>query len=259
MKIISPFILSVFFNTVYSQSSNSHLEVIHPSIIVKDMMSWLYYQRDHLVWSSDYISYNTSMMIIPRNEFLDSLCTGKYLPLLIEKGDSSKCYQLYSMDQLVDKDIVSTIINMAQVQLRYYKWEKLMLPDLNFIDLKGNVYNRETTKDKVIVLNCWFVHCKPCVAEIPSLNQLVKKYKNRKDILFLALTFDSAENIIHFLKQNPFNYAIVPDKEDYLTTKLNIVGYPTQIVVNRQGLIVKIIESNKINELIDILNKEINN
>lgn len=258
MKIIPAFILSIFFNTVYSQPSNDHLGVVPPSVIVKDMMSWLCYQRDHLVWSADYISYNTSMRIIPRNEFLDSLCTGKYLPLQIETGDSSKCYQLYSIGQSVDKDIVSTIINMAQVQLRYYKWEKLLLPDLNFIDLKGNVYNKETTKDKVIVLNCWFVHCKPCVAEIPSLNQLVKKYKKRKDILFLALTFDSAENIIHFLKQTPFNYAIIPNKEEYLTTKLNILGYPTQIVVNRQGLIVKIIESNKINELIDIVNKEIN-
>lgn len=259
MKIISSFILSIYLTTAYSQSSNSLLEVVPPSIIVKDMMSWLYYQRDHLVWSADYISYNTSMRIIPKNEFLDSLCTGKYLPLQIETGDNSKCYQLYKMDQSVDKDIVSTIINMAQVQLRYYKWEKLLLPDLNFTDLNGNVYNRETTKDKVIVLNCWFVHCKPCVAEIPSLNQLVKKYKNRKDILFLALTFDSAENIIHFLKQTTFNYAIVPDKEDYLTTRLNIVGYPTQIVVNRQGRIVKIIESNKINELTDIINKVINN
>ena len=46
--------------------------------------------------------------------------------------------------------------------------------------------NRIRTKDlkgKINVINFWFMKCAPCIAEIPALNTLVKKYKG-KDINF---------------------------------------------------------------------------
>lgn len=252
------FILFIFLSlSSFSQSANDKLPVVDPSEIIKNLMGWLYYERDYLVWSADYITLDTSLQIISKNEFLERLTTGRYLPLKIRTGEASLSYQLYELKKSVDSDIVVTIKNLAQKQLQYYKMEGLILPDFNFVDLENNLYNIETAKDKIIVLNCWFVECQPCVAEIPSLNQLVKQLGKRKDILFIALTIDSAAVIRKFLNKNTFKYAIVPDKEDYLRNKLNIIAYPTHLIINRQGMIVKVIESNKISELIDVLIKEL--
>ena len=253
------FVLFVFFTlSSFSQSAttNDIRPVVDPSEIVKDIMSWLYYQRDHLAWSTDYVTLDTSLHAISKSEFLECLTTGRYLPLKIKTSDAL-CYQLYELGKSVDKDIVVAIKNMAKNELHYYKMEGLPLPDFNFIDLDSNVYNKETIKNKIVVLNCWFVRCIPCVAEMPSLNQLVKQFEKRKDILFVALALDPADDIRKFLNKNIFKYAIVSDKEDYLSNKLKIIGYPTQLIINRQGVIVKVLESNKISELIDVLTKEI--
>lgn len=252
------FILFLFLSlSSYSQSAKDKLTVVDPSEIIKDLMSWLYYERDYLVWSADYIALDTSLQIISKNEFLERLTTGRYLPLKIRTEGASLCYQLYELKKPVDNDIVATIKNIAQKQLQYYKMEGLILPDFNFVDLENNLYNIESTKDKIILLNCWFVECQPCVAEIPSLNQLVKQFGKRKDILFVALTINSEAVIRKFLTENTFKYAIVPDKEDYLKNKLKIIGYPTHLIINRRGAIVKVIESNKISDLREVLIKEL--
>lgn len=53
-------------------------------------------------------------------------------------------------------------------------------------DLTGKTVHLEALKGKVVVLNFWFVECKPCVSEIPELNELVFDFQ-KEDIVFMAL------------------------------------------------------------------------
>jgi cytochrome oxidase Cu insertion factor (SCO1/SenC/PrrC family) len=161
------------------------------------------------------------------------------------------------MDNNVNNDIRETIKNKAQMTYRYLQFEGSSLPGFNFVDLNGNVYNAETTKGKVVILNCWFIHCRACNEEMPELNKIVEQVQNRKDIVFIGLAFDKADLLKQVLTKKEFRYAIIPEKENYLMNELGIVYYPTHIIVNREGKIVKVIEGS-VNELINVLNKELN-
>lgn len=227
-----------------------------PVEIFRDLMKWLYYERDQLFWSAEYITLDSDLRLIPKKEFLEQLATGRFLPLRINKKDQPLSYQLYVMDSTANKDVVTTIKNMAQTQLHFHMMEGTGLPEFEYADIAGNIYNPETTKGKIVVINCWFVRCKPCVAEIPDLNMLVKKYA-KKGVVFIALTFDSTDEIKRFLKDMPFAYGIVPDMESYLGNHLKIQAYPTHLVISRNGLINKVIQSNKIGELTSVIEKEL--
>ncbi len=170
-----------------SQPSKYKGSVVPPAEITKDLMSWLYYQRDYMAWSSDYETLDVSSRTITKGEFLHRLTTGAYLPLRIKTSDSSLCYQLFKLDNTEDKAIGNTIKDKAQLIYRYFKMEGKPLPGLNFTDLNGDVYDAHTTKGKTVVLNCWFIRCKPCNEEMPRLNELVKQFENREDIVFLGL------------------------------------------------------------------------
>lgn len=213
-------------------------------------------------WSADFKALDTSSQPMERKEFLRELTTGNYLPVKIQTDDASLCYQLYHMDSNVDKNIGETIKNQAQITYRYVQYEGSSLPGFNFVDLHGNAYSAESTKGKIIVLNCWYIHCVPCNQEMPELNKIVDQVKNRNDIVFIGLAFDKADSLRQFLTQKEFKYAIVPEKENYLMNELGIVRYPTHIIINRQGKIVKIIEGGVndggINGFINALNKELN-
>jgi peroxiredoxin len=251
------FAITILFSLV-SCSSTSKYEgpVLEPSAITKDMMSWLYYDRDQMQWSADFQPLDTLSKPMVKSDFLELLSTGNYLPVRIKTRDSALCYQLYPINGNVDQVIRETIRNKAQTAYRYLQMEGSSLPGFNFTDLNGNVYNRGTTKGKVVVLNCWFIHCQACNEEMPDLNKLVEQTKGRKDIVFLGLAFDKPDSLKNFLTKKNFEYAIVAEKEDYMRNDLGIIYYPTHIIVNREGKIAKVIDGG-MNELIDALNKEI--
>lgn len=51
-------------------------------------------------------------------------------------------------------------------------------------------YNKNYVDDKLIVLNTWATWCKPCIEEIPLLNQMKSNYSDNENITFLSLSID---------------------------------------------------------------------
>jgi thiol-disulfide isomerase/thioredoxin len=85
----------------------------------------------------------------------------------------------------------------------------------------------------VTVYNFWFVACKPCVDEIPVLNQLATKYNN-DSVRFIAITFDKPEKIQAFLVKNPFHFMIGILPQESINKIKKISFYPFTAIVNRQ-------------------------
>jgi hypothetical protein len=52
------------------------------------------------------------------------------------------------------------------------------------VDINGNEYSLDELKGKIIVMNFWFVECKPCIMKMPELNEIVEMYKNNEDVIF---------------------------------------------------------------------------
>ena len=100
-------------------------------------------------------------------------------------------------------------------------------------DINGNNYSLESLKGKVIVINFWFVECKPCVMEMTELNKLVEKYKH-KEVVFLGFAINEKEKIEQFLKKTNFNYNVVADAKG-LVGSYGITSFPTHIVIDKNS------------------------
>ena len=105
-----------------------------------------------------------------------------------------------------------------------------------FTDINGNKYDLRELTGKVLVFNFWFINCPPCRQEIPELNQLYAKYKDNKEVVFLAIALDEKYDIQQFIKTNPFLYPIISDGRFY-TQKYGVSSYPTHLVVGKDGLV----------------------
>jgi hypothetical protein len=92
------------------------------------------------------------------------------------------------------------------------------------------------------------------VQEMPDLNLLVKEYRKRKDIIFISLATDTNQELESFLTKKTFSYAIVPTQKSYISEILEISSYPTHIVIDKKGLISKVVGNYK--ELAIALKKE---
>ncbi len=250
MRLFDSILIVELLLTSCMGNSQTNQPLVKPKEIQKDLMSWLYYERDNMVWSGNYVTYDESNNKITKKEFLTVLTDGTYLPLRLI-SDTSICYKLYKLNDKAKIEFGDVIKNKAMIQLRFYNMEGLPLPDYQFTDLENNIYNKVTTEGKIVVIKGWFINCIPCVKEFPRLNKLVKEYKDRNDILFVSLAFDKEDKLREFLKKTTLKYETVPDRENYLRNVLRVDGYPVHIILNKEGLVVNV--TNDIEEMIDVL------
>ena len=136
-----------------------------------------------------------------------------------------------------------SIINKVRYDFKYestknekiYSLENKKLPELNLRNLKSKKVKLNDLRGKVTFINLWFTNCFPCVNEIPLLNILRDKYK--KDVNFVAITFDSKERVKKFLNKKKFNFEHLINAKSYLKKELGNRSYPKIIILDKDGII----------------------
>ena len=177
--------------------------------------------------------YDENFNLIDAAQFMNLVMSNTYVPE--PYLDKTKAVKAFVMRKATDQE--KTIMQRMQQGMPEEQSALIgtPMPSFEVTDIKGNVYQSSAIKGKVIVLNFWFVECKPCVMEIPELNEISKLFK-KDDIIFLGLATNQKKQLIKFLKTTPFYYKIVPESQQ--TAQLfNVSGYPTSIIINKEGII----------------------
>lgn len=107
-----------------------------------------------------------------------------------------------------------------------------------FRDGSGKIIALSDLKGKVVFLNFWATWCPPCRAEMPSMNDLYKKYSTDPDIVFITVDTDNNyKKAKKFLDRRRFMlplYTVASEiPADLFAGKL-----PTTLVIDKQGKIV---------------------
>lgn len=102
-------------------------------------------------------------------------------------------------------------------------------------DMDGNAINLSDLKGSVVAINFWFIGCKPCIMEMPELNEIVEKFEGEK-VEFIAVALDSKGSLRAFEEKREFNYNIVPDGRS-VAHLYGIQGYPTHCIIDQEGKI----------------------
>jgi thiol-disulfide isomerase/thioredoxin len=113
-----------------------------------------------------------------------------------------------------------------------------LLPfDFTLSGLQGDKFALNSLKGKVTVLDFWATWCRPCRSQHPLYEQVRAKFKNRDDVVFLAVNTDEDREVV-----SPFLDAQKWDKkiyfEDGLQNALRVNSIPTTVVLDRQGGVV---------------------
>ena len=112
-------------------------------------------------------------------------------------------------------------------------------PAFELTTLDGKTYTKDQLKGKIFLVNFWFTRCGPCIMEMPEMNEMVKEFQD-DGIIFLAPTFDDESQVRKFLEKREFIYESIPDVKDFCV-EMNVRSYPTHFVVNREGIIDKVV------------------
>lgn len=105
----------------------------------------------------------------------------------------------------------------------------------NFSELKG---------EKLTLIDFWTTWCKPCNKAIPELNKIYATYKD-KGVAIIGISCDGPRSIAKVAplsKSLQIQYPILLDIDSEIKNRLNLMAFPTLILVNSKGKIIWIHE-----------------
>ena len=177
--------------------------------------------------------YNIEGKRIKGAEMMEAMMSGNYSPVFyIDKNKEIKAAVL-RMATEEEKKMMKEMLAIMSSQSELIGKDAFIF---TATDINGNEYSLNSLKGKIIVMNFWYVECKPCVIEMPELNKLVKNYKN-KDVVFLGFATNDKSKIDSFLKKKDFSYNIIPNSKK-IAAAYKVSGYPTNIVIDKNSKIV---------------------
>ena len=134
-------------------------------------------------------------------------------------------------------------------------WRGRAAPVFERIDLNGREVSLTELKGKIVVLAFWYTDCKSCIREMPTLNKMANSYKN-EEVVFLAPTKNIALDVKDFLKNQKFDFKILPNTSS-LGRRYGVMTYPMYFIIDQQGT-VQFCQYNASKETLKTLSTQIN-
>ncbi len=112
------------------------------------------------------------------------------------------------------KTLLSILGTLAIASGAYAAEKKADVPNVTLAEVKigelitGPAVDLTNTAGKAVVIECWGIHCGPCLASLPHMEQLAKR--NKADTIFIGAhsqngTDDEVKDVV---KKNKLSYTI---------------------------------------------------
>ena len=111
------------------------------------------------------------------------------------------------------------------------------------VDRYGVKYTEDICKDyDLTIINLWEPWCKPCVSELPALNNLYRNYKD-KGVLILGVysETDMEREVYDLMSYYNISYPLLHSSSDF--KKYSTGHIPTTIFVDKDGYIINVDKS----------------
>ncbi|MBI3741813.1 MAG: TlpA family protein disulfide reductase [Chloroflexi bacterium] len=115
-----------------------------------------------------------------------------------------------------------------------------LAPEIALKDLSGNTMRLSDLQGKPVHVTFWATWCAPCRAEMPIFEKKYQQYKDSKNLVVLGVRIqdDAGPDVVtKFLRELGVTFPIVNDIDGVATNAYRIRGLPTNVFIDRNGVI----------------------
>jgi len=114
---------------------------------------------------------------------------------------------------------------------------KQTAPDFTLASNKGKNIRLKDLRGKVIMINFWATWCAPCRKELPLLNNLYNKYKN-KGFVLLGVNIDEKSTLANkMIKELKINFPVLFDKTQTTSEAYDLKAMPSTFIIDKNGIV----------------------
>ena len=111
-------------------------------------------------------------------------------------------------------------------------------PDFSITTSEGEYISLDDLKGKVVLLDFWGTWCPPCVASLPALRNLNKKFAKSEKFVMVGISSDGDEDKWrNFIVKQEMVWPQFLDRQRTVLRAFRISAFPTYIVLDHEGVI----------------------
>lgn len=117
------------------------------------------------------------------------------------------------------------------------KFPQLVLKDIDLNNEKIVLPER-----KIILVDFWFSRCKPCLTQLPKLKEIYEKFAITNKFEIIGISTDKTVNIDLWKKrigENHLKWQNYLDENAFESNNEMIIGFPTNFLVDMNGIVIK--------------------
>jgi len=133
---------------------------------------------------------------------------------------------------------------VTQVDRLYYDMGILGIPnivptmEIILEDLDGNRAKLSDLRGKVVFLNFWATWCPACRVEMPSMEELHQRLRER-DFAMVAISMQEPAPLVRdYFEKHNLSFTALLDPDGQIGSRFGVVSIPTTYILNRQGGII---------------------
>ncbi len=111
-------------------------------------------------------------------------------------------------------------------------------PPFDLPALGGDLHRLEEVRGEVVLLNFWATWCGPCREELPILEALHEELDD-EGLAIIGVNVDGGDDlhVQRFTDQQGLSFVNLRDPEQRVARRYAVRGYPTTVVIDRDGQI----------------------
>ena len=156
----------------------------------------------------------------------EALQVGIFPALLIQALAKLDATQLASTDSKAVTEAVRTLTEHPT---------QALAPALKLTALDGKLYDLTNYRGKTVLVNFWATWCPACVEEIPSLNNLQKKFSTDDFVILSVVLGEEQADIKRFLERIPADYPVLLDSDNTLMEPWQLRAFPSTFLIDKTG------------------------
>ena len=166
-----------------------------------------------------------------------------------ETGDREKAYELL-IDSLSLEPNDSAHEMLVQISEQLNKggnieekiWEKRLerakpAVDFTLPDTEGNMVSLKDHRGRIVLINFWIPACGPCEMELPHIQKIHDKYKDKGLTVLLIQSAQTMEEGKNFLEGNKYTMISLFTDAGWAEENYGVTSCPTNFFIDRQGRI----------------------
>jgi peroxiredoxin len=126
---------------------------------------------------------------------------------------------------------------MQKIGLKALKKDTKII-DFELDDVGGTPVKLSSYKGKVVFLNFWATWCPPCRDEMPSMQKLYDKFKNRGLEIVAVDLQEDVKSVKAFLEKYSLTFTVLLDKAGKIGAAYGARSIPTTYIIDRESNVI---------------------